>query len=428
MTDANTVAVTVEDDDAGLVVSETTRTVDEASGETETYTVELAVQPTANVTVTPKSSDTLAAKVSPATLTFTQTTWDTKQTVTVTGVNDDAPGDRTAVVAHTAAGAGYSLTDVDTVTVTVEDDDAGLTVSETTRTVDEADGEAEYEVELAVQPTGNVTVTPTSSDTLAAKVSPATLTFTRDNWSTAKTVTVTGVGDAVVGDRTAVVSHTAAGGGYSLTAVDTVTVTVEDDEAALTVSETADTVAEASGEAEYKVQLAKVPTGDVTVTPTSSDENAATVSPATLTFTQSDWDTDQTFTVTGVNDDAPGDRTANVTHAATGGGYSVTNANKVAVTVEDDDAGLTTSQSTRTVSEAAGEAWYTVVLDVEPTANVEVTPKSSDTLAVKVSGKLTFTKQNWSTAQRVTVTGVSDEALGNRTAVVAHTAAGAATH
>ena len=57
-----------------------------------------------------------------------------------------------------------------------------------------------------------------------------------------------------------------------------------------------------------------------------------------------------------MNNATPGDRTANVTHAATGGGYSLANANTVAVTVEDDDAGLTASQTTRTVAEAAGEA------------------------------------------------------------------------
>ena len=77
--------------------------------------------------------------------------------------------------------------------------------------------------------------------------------------------------------------------------------------------------------------------------------------------------TDQTVTVTGVNNATPGDRTANVTHAATGGGYSVTSASTVAVAVEDDDAGLTASQTTRTVDEAAGEAWYTLVLVVQPT-------------------------------------------------------------
>ena len=126
---------------------------------------------------------------------------------------------------------------------------------------------------------------------LAATVSPTTLTFTKLNWSTAQS------GDGDGGERRGAgrpdgesSTHAAAGGGYSLTGeLTAVTVTVtNDDVAALTVSETADTVAEAAGKAHYRVKLAKKPTDDVTVTPTSSDINAATVSPATLTFTQSD--------------------------------------------------------------------------------------------------------------------------------------------
>ena len=41
---------------------------------------------------------------------------------------------------------------------------------------------------------------------------------------------------------------------------------------------------------------------DVTVNLASSDTGEATVSPATLTFTEGNWNTDQTVTVTGVND------------------------------------------------------------------------------------------------------------------------------
>ena len=41
---------------------------------------------------------------------------------------------------------------------------------------------------------------------------------------------------------------------------------------------------------------------DVTVAVSSSDTGEATVSPATLTFTEANWNTAQTVTVTGVND------------------------------------------------------------------------------------------------------------------------------
>jgi hypothetical protein len=49
---------------------------------------------------------------------------------------------------------------------------------------------------LIWKPSGSVDVNLASSDTGEATVSPATLTFTEDNWNTARTVTVTGVNDS----------------------------------------------------------------------------------------------------------------------------------------------------------------------------------------------------------------------------------------
>ena len=127
------VALAITDDDgAGVSIAPTSVTVTEASGadQTETYTVELDSAPTANVTLTPASSDTAAATVSGA-LTFTTSNWSTEQMVTVTGVDDtiDNPGDRREVVVrHTATSAdtnynGISVTSVD---VTVTDDDENM--------------------------------------------------------------------------------------------------------------------------------------------------------------------------------------------------------------------------------------------------------------------------------------------------------------
>ena len=50
---------------------------------------------------------------------------------------------------------------------------------------------------LNAQPTANVTIGLSSSDTTEGTVSPASLTFTTANWNTAQTVTVTGVDDAI---------------------------------------------------------------------------------------------------------------------------------------------------------------------------------------------------------------------------------------
>ena len=58
--------------------------------------------------------------------------------MTVTGLDDAVAGDRTATVTHTLSGAGAGAP-VDPVEVTVVDDDAGVTVSESSVTVAEAD-------------------------------------------------------------------------------------------------------------------------------------------------------------------------------------------------------------------------------------------------------------------------------------------------
>ncbi len=73
---------------------------------------------------------------------------------------------------------------------------AGLTLSETNLVVTEGGGTATFAVELNTQPTANVVVTITSGDTGEGTVSPATLTFTADDWRVAQTVVVAGVDDS----------------------------------------------------------------------------------------------------------------------------------------------------------------------------------------------------------------------------------------
>ncbi|MHB8900981.1 MAG: FG-GAP repeat domain-containing protein [Thermoguttaceae bacterium] len=55
-----------------------------------------------------------------------------------------------------------------------------------------------FKVTLDNRPTANVTILLSSSDTTEGTVSPASLTFTPDNWSTPQVVTVTGINDDLV--------------------------------------------------------------------------------------------------------------------------------------------------------------------------------------------------------------------------------------
>ena len=79
--------------------------------------------------------------------------------------------------------------------ITVRDDDtAGVIVTPTRLTVKEGDQNT-YKVVLDTRPTNDVTITPTSGDENVATASPATLTFTPDNWNRPQTITATGIDD-----------------------------------------------------------------------------------------------------------------------------------------------------------------------------------------------------------------------------------------
>jgi Ca2+-binding RTX toxin-like protein len=72
----------------GITVSPTTGLKTTESGDTDSFTVKLNSQPTANVTIGLSSSNTVEGTISPASLTFTPSDWNQTQKVTVKGVDD----------------------------------------------------------------------------------------------------------------------------------------------------------------------------------------------------------------------------------------------------------------------------------------------------------------------------------------------------
>ena len=364
-TEAREVLVTVTDDEAptALVVSPNSVTMPEDS--TTEYTVELNSEPMGTVTVNVASSNADAAKVRPgrpetvpavlrerdtAALTFTPLTWNVRQTVTIVSVNDNvASNDRAVTIRNTASGGGFSGSA--NVSVSITDDDthtAELVVEPTALTVAEGDGasaEAEYMVKLSRAPIRDVEVRVSIEDPTAARVvRPASqrLEFTTENWEEAQTVTVASVDDAVHnagGNRVTTITNTPSGGGYGDADARSVELTVEDDEG-LQFAGSPVTVGEAGDTDTYTVRLNTEPADTVTVGVASSNTQAATVSPAALTFTTADWDDPQTVTVTGVDDDvdnAGDSRSVTITHTLSGTGYGDGEAPTVSATVSDDN-------------------------------------------------------------------------------------------
>lgn len=334
------VTITVTDvSEQGVTVSESSLSVGEAG--TNTYTLVLNAAPTANVVITPSSNNTSAATVSSA-LTFTTSNWATAQTVTVTGVNDDNTTNESVTVSHSVSSsdADYNGISVNSVAVTMVDDDtAGITLSATSGlTTTEAGGTDTFTIVLNTEPTANVVIGLTSSDTTEGTVSPSSVTFTTGNWNSAQTVTLTGVNDDVDDGNIAYSIVTAAAtssdSDYSgLNASDVSASNTDNDTAGITQSATSGTINE-DGTGTYTVVLDSEPTSDVTVTISSNDTGAATVT-SSLTFTSANWNAAQTVTITGVSDSDFTDESVTISHSVSGGGYDAVSMTNYTATVTD---------------------------------------------------------------------------------------------
>ena len=126
-----------------------------------------------------------------------------------------------------------------------DDDVAGFTIAETNGStgVDESGNTDTFTVVLNAQPTTDVVLSISSSDTGEATAT-SSLTFTSANWDTPKTVTITGVDDDIIdGTQTSTITVSIIDGisddAFDAVADQTVSVTTTDDDVAgFTIAET----------------------------------------------------------------------------------------------------------------------------------------------------------------------------------------------
>ena len=443
------VTLTITDDDtAGLSVSRTAGLRTTEAGGRDTFTVALSSEPVGDVVLDVASSDPAQGTVSPSSLTFTASDWSTAQTVTLTGVDDDPPavdGSQAYTVTVTVdqadtADARYDPVGAVTVSAVNRDDEAGVEVAPVAglRTT-EAGGTATFEVSLIGAPTGSVTLPMTSSDESEGVVSPGSVTFTVEDWETARTVTVRGVDDGIDDGE---VSYTIVTGdpasadafydALSGEDVDDVSVVNEDDEGAPSVvlSVSSSSISENGGETRVTASLSHPSSSATTVTVAGSSSGGFEVSGgATLTIGAGTTTSAGTVLVRALDNevDAPD---AEVTV-----GGSAVNAMGIGgvagaplVLVDDDEAGLVLSRTEVDVvvdpDAGVGESGYVVSLGSEPTGGVTVTIES-DNADVSVSpATLAFGPSNWGAPQTVTVAAAADADDEADAAVLSHAARG----
>ena len=245
-------------------------------------------------------------------------------------------------------------------------------------------GSGAFSVQLATQPVHSVTVAVASDDIGAATVSPVSLAFSTGNWGTPQTVTVSGVNDSDIFNEDLIVNLTAAStdADYQGKTASVSVSVLDNDEAGVSISETALTIEE--GETgTYTVMLDTEPTDDVTVTIGGSGIDLSLDKP-TLTFTAATWDTEQTVTVTAVDDAIDDDgETLTLTHAVAStsdSDYDGIAAAGVAVLITDDDVPAVTvsfEQASYTVAEGSSVT-VKVTLNADPERSVSIPITKTD--------------------------------------------------
>ena len=441
ITIAGLTAHITDNDTAGVSITESGGATNVVEGGTnDSYTIALTSQPLADVTITVDPDDQTSVgggSGNVVTLTFTSANWQTGQTVNVSATNDSvAEGAHTSTITHSALSTdpAYNGVSINSVTVQITDNDtAGVTIDEVDGAVNVTEGGATdvYKVRLSSQPLADVTVTISADG--KSTVNPASLAFTSANWSTPQTVTVTAANDDIAeGTHTSTIGHTTASGDSNYNAISVANVTAhitDNDTAGVTINQVDGSVDVAEGGATdiYKIVLTSEPTANVTVTINTDGKTA--VSPTSLTFTNANWATAQTVTVTATDDHvAEGNHTSSITHTAssTDANYNgPTIAGVTAHITDNDTAGVAIDDldGAINVTEGGTTDTYTIVLNSQPTANVILTLGTDGKTTVSPTS-LTFTSGNWSSPQTVTVTAVNDDVVeGAHNSTISCTAA-----
>ena len=150
---------------------------------------------------------------------------------------------------------------------------------------------------------------------------------------------------AIADNGNVILAGTSAGGGDADWAI--AQYVSDDDAVGFTLSTTTASVTEAGGTATFTVVLDSQPASDVVLTVASADTGEATVSASTLTFTNANWDSAQTVTVSGVDDSVDDDNQDTTVTIAVDADNSddafdgLADQNVTATTTDDDTVGFT---------------------------------------------------------------------------------------
>ncbi|MFA8450501.1 MAG: gliding motility-associated C-terminal domain-containing protein [Bacteroidales bacterium] len=425
--------VTNDDNDiAELVFDNISNLKTKEEGETlASFNIHLSAKPKGDVVVQYESSNPEEGLTIGNMITFTPSTWNIDQLITVQGKDDlYADGDQPYKINFTINSA--SDTDFDKLTTfvditNIDNDKAKVIFSDTDDlTTDENGKKCNFYVVLGAKPisTFDVIVTIKSLNTTEGIVNPTTLTFNKDNWNTKKQIEVTGINDDLIdGDQDYEIEFSYSSGDPAFDKMTPTKITVNniDNDIPGIIFENNDIqiTSEDQTTQKFKFKLQAKPKKPVTVLLKSSDDTEGIPTTTSFTFDSTTWDIFQEAEVKGVDDfiiDKTQEYTIRFSTKSDETAYEIENlANRKFNNEDNDKAGILVNLGDGITVKEEGETTdqFTFCLTACPkgevTIPVAIKWDDKDEALVDGQSDFSFDSSNWNIPQTVTIKAKDDD-------------------
>ena len=380
-------------------------------------TFKLNAKPNSNVIITIKSDHNDRLSISSSSLTFTPSNWNTDQTLIFTAIDDHiANGDLNFSITINSSSGDSRFNDIkNTVQVKIKDnDEIGIVYDDSSITLNEGQSVVRT-FKLKSQPLADVILNIGSDHNDKLTISSKQLIFTSSNWNINQSVIFTAIDDNIAsGDLSfnIKIKSSSTDALYNNIPENVIPITIKDDDIAGIIYDSTSAILNEGQYITRTFKLKSQPTSDVTLNISSNNSSRISISKSSLTFTASNWDTEQSVKFTAIDDSIDdGDVTVSVTIKSTSADIYYNNLSSgFAITVKDNDtSGIITDTTSATITEGQ-YITRSFKLKSQPTSNVILNISSNDTnsrLSISKSS-LVFTESNWNIEQSVVFTAIDN--------------------
>lgn len=377
----------------------------------------LNAKPNSDVIVTLKSDHNDRLSISSSSLTFTPSNWNTDQTVIFTAIDDHiANGDLDFSITINSSSADSRFNDIkNIVQVKIKDnDEIGIIYDDSSIILNESQSVVRT-FKLKSQPLADVILNISSEHDDKLTISSKQLIFTSLNWNINQSVIFTAIDDNIAsGDLSfnIKIKPSSTDVLYNNIPENIIPITIKDDDLAGIIYDSTSVNLNEGQSIIRSFKLKSQPTSDVTLNISSNNSSRISISKPSLTFTASNWNTEQSVKFTAIDNNIyDGDVTVSVNIKSTSADIYYNNLSSgFAIIVKDNDvSGIITDTTSATINEGQ-YITRSFKLKSQPKANVTLNISSNDAnsrLSISKSS-LVFTESNWNVEQSVILTAIDN--------------------